>query len=108
MACNDALAEAAEQWGGVVGLDTEFQRTDTYFPIPGLYQLSTASGVWLIDPLAIDDWTPLTRLLEDAGCVKVMHSCSRTWNCWAITWASAQPTFSIRSWPTPFFRSTTA
>ena len=76
VACNDALAEAAEQWGGAVGLDTEFQRTDTYFPIPGLYQLSTASGVWLIDPLAIDDWTPLTRLLEDAGCVKVMHSCS--------------------------------
>lgn len=76
VASDGALAEAAEQWGRAVGLDTEFQRTHTYFPIPGLYQLSAASGVWLIDPLAVDDWTPLTRLLEDAGCVKVMHACS--------------------------------
>lgn len=76
VASNGALAEAAERWGGAVGLDTEFQRTNTYFPIAGLYQLSAASGVWLIDPLAIDEWAPLRRLLEDAGRVKVMHSCS--------------------------------
>ena len=76
VASNGALAEAAKHWGAAVGLDTEFQRTDTYFPIPGLYQLSAASGVWLIDPLAVDDWSPLRRLLEDASCVKVMHACS--------------------------------
>ena len=76
VASDGALAAAAEHWGGLVGLDTEFRRTDTYYPIPGLYQLATATGVWLIDPLAIDDWTPLRRLLEDAGRVKVMHSCS--------------------------------
>lgn len=76
VASNGALAEAAKHWTVAVGLDTEFQRTNTYFPIPGLYQLSTASGIWLIDPLAVDDWAPLRRLLEDASCVKVMHACS--------------------------------
>ena len=76
VASNGALAEAAKHWGGAVGLDTEFQRTDTYFPIPGLYQLSAVSGIWLIDPLAVDDWAPFKRLLEDGSCVKVMHSCS--------------------------------
>ena len=73
---NARLAQAAGQWHGVIGLDTEFQRTDTFYPIPGLYQLVADSKIWLIDPLAIDDWRPLTRVLEDPVTVKIMHSCS--------------------------------
>ena len=73
---NAQLADAAERWGGVVGLDTEFQRTDTFYPIPGLYQLIADTEIWLVDPLAIDDWAPLTRMLEDPATVKVMHACS--------------------------------
>jgi len=73
---NAKLAGAAGQWGGLIGLDTEFQRTDTFHPIPGLYQLISESGVWLIDPLAIDDWQPLIAALEDPATVKIMHSCS--------------------------------
>ena len=71
-----ALAQAVARCGPLVGLDTEFQRVNTFFPIAGLYQLASPAGLWLIDPLAIDDWTPLRRLLEDPACVKVMHSCS--------------------------------
>ena len=70
------LADAAERWNGVIGLDTEFQRTDTFYPIPGLYQLVAESEIWLIDPLAIDDWRPLTRALEDPATIKIVHSCS--------------------------------
>ena len=76
VASNAALAEAVGGCRGVVGLDTEFQRVHTFFPIAGLYQLASAAGLCLIDPLAIDDWSPLKRLLEDGECVKVMHSCS--------------------------------
>ncbi len=73
---NARLADAAERWNGVIGLDTEFQRTDTFYPIPGLYQLVADTEIWLIDPLAIDDWRPLMRALEDPATVKIMHSCS--------------------------------
>ena len=74
--CNEGLAEAAGRWSGIIGLDTEFQRTDTFYPIAGLYQLVADAHIWLIDPLAIDDWRPLTRTLEDPATVKVMHACS--------------------------------
>ena len=73
---NRELARAAVHWRGVIGLDTEFQRTDTFFPIPGLYQVASASGIWLVDPLAIDDWAPLADVLADPETVKVLHSCS--------------------------------
>ncbi len=73
---NGDLARAARQWGDIVGLDTEFQRTDTFYAIPGLYQVAADSGMWLIDPLAIDDWAPLVRVLDDPHIVKVLHACS--------------------------------
>ena len=71
-----ALARAAQHWDALIALDTEFQRTDTYYPIPGLYQVATQAGIWLIDPLAINDWTPLQAALCNPACVKVVHSCS--------------------------------
>jgi ribonuclease D len=71
-----ALADRAHDWGRVVGLDTEFVRTDTFFPLPGLYQLASGEEVFLLDPLAIDDWTPLLELLEDPSVVTVLHACS--------------------------------
>lgn len=71
-----ALAEHAHRWDRVVGLDTEFVRTDTFFPLPGLYQLASGAEVFLLDPLVIDDWTPLLELLEDPSLVKVLHACS--------------------------------
>ncbi|MEQ8486775.1 MAG: ribonuclease D [Pseudomonadales bacterium] len=73
---DDALAAAAGAWGRVIGLDTEFQRTDTFFPLPGLYQVSDGSRVYLLDPLSVNDFSPLLELLEDRRVVKIMHSCS--------------------------------
>ncbi len=59
-----------------VALDTEFMRVDTFYPIPGLVQLSAAGEIFLIDPLAIDVWQPLQTLLTDPDTLKVMHACS--------------------------------
>ena len=73
---DSALAEAAAHWQGCIGLDTEFQRTDTFHPIPALYQVASESGIWFIDPLAIDDWTPFAAALADSATVKILHSCS--------------------------------
>ncbi len=66
-----ALASAA-----VIAVDTEFMRTDTFYPIPALLQLSDGKKVYLVDPLAIDNWQPLSTLLTDPGVYKVMHSVS--------------------------------
>lgn len=72
---DSALAAAAAHWRGVVGLDAEFQRTDTFHPIPALYQLASEAGVWFVDPLAIEDWTPFVEVLADPATVKVLHAC---------------------------------
>ena len=73
---NAALASACERWrrAPVVVLDTEFERTATFYPRPALLQLADTTGVWLIDPLAIDDYQPLAELLTDPGVTKVLHS----------------------------------
>ena len=75
-----ALASAVAGCGARVGLDSEFIRTRTFFPEPGLYQLADEHGrALLIDPLAIpedDHWLPFSTLLNDPGVAVVMHACS--------------------------------
>lgn len=62
--------------GDIVGVDTEFMRTRTFYPIPALYQLGGADGVRLIDAQARQGFAPLRALLTDAARTKVMHACS--------------------------------
>ena len=73
---DDALVEVAAGWDGVLGLDTEFQRTDTFFALPGLYQVCSGEAVYLLDPLEITDFSPLLEVLEDRRVSTVMHACS--------------------------------
>ena len=75
---NETLRKFCLQWqhATVLALDTEFIRTDTFYPIGALLQVSEGTGCFLIDPLSIDDFSPLTALLTDPGIVKVLHSCS--------------------------------
>lgn len=72
------LEAAAAVWRAcpVLALDTEFMRTDTFFPRLALVQVSSGAEAWLVDPLAIPDLTPLAELLSAPGVVKVLHSCS--------------------------------
>lgn len=75
---NAVLAEHCQQWLTLpfVAMDTEFVRTETYFPIAGLIQVGDGEQNYLIDPLAITDWSPLVTLLECPTVVKVLHACS--------------------------------
>jgi len=72
---NEDLVRATSSWGDVLGLDTEFLRTNTFFPLPGLYQVVSGDDVYLIDPLVIDEWGPLVDVLEDQNRLIVMHAC---------------------------------
>ena len=69
------LRSACENLGSLIALDTEFIRTDTYYPVPGLYQIGTTDRVLLIDPQAVTQWDPLKVVLQDPGCTKIMHAC---------------------------------
>jgi ribonuclease D len=75
VADDQALARAVAQWQDQIALDTEFIRTNTYFPMPGLYQVASGSQVYLIDPLQINDWQPFVDYLSSTHTVKVMHAC---------------------------------
>ena len=69
------LAQAVSAWGDYIALDTEFIRTDTFYPVPGLYQVASAGHIYLIDPLKITSWQPMSDYLVDAQTVIVMHAC---------------------------------
>lgn len=64
----------------LLAIDTEFQRETTFYPIAGLIQLGDAQHQYLIDPLTIDEWSPLrdlfasgSALASDKPCV--LHAC---------------------------------
>jgi len=73
---NAELADAVAGWGNVIGLDSEFQRTDTFYPLPGLYQVIAGERIYLLDPLCIDDWSEFVELLENPAVTLIMHACS--------------------------------
>ncbi|MDP6536239.1 MAG: ribonuclease D [Gammaproteobacteria bacterium] len=78
----DRFTELCNQWrsNSVLAIDTEFVRTNTFYPKTGLIQIADASNCYLIDPLEIDDWTGFKSLLEDPDVQFVIHSCSEDLN----------------------------
>ncbi len=75
---DDELERLCRQWSTatVLALDTEFIRTDTFYPIGALIQVSDGKGCFLIDPLTINDFSGFSQLLVNNDIVKVLHSCS--------------------------------
>ncbi len=73
---NQQLAELCEQLqaSSSLAIDTEFMRTDTYFPKLALIQLSDGQQCWLIDVLTIDQFAPLKALLESPQLVLIFHA----------------------------------
>lgn len=55
-------------------LDTEFLREKTYYPKLCLLQVATPELVACIDPLALEDLSPLLDVLYDDSITKVMHA----------------------------------
>lgn len=75
---DEQLVAAAERWQQreLLAVDTEFMRSDTYYPIAGLIQINDGHVTALIDPLSIKDFTPLSNILTDKQVLKVFHACS--------------------------------
>ena len=71
------LARSCERWrtAPAIAIDTEFARERTFYPALGLIQVSDGRENVLIDPLSIDDLTPLSDLLVAPEITKVLHSC---------------------------------
>lgn len=57
-----------------IALDTEFVRTRTYYPLPGLIQIYDDKQISLLDPLTISEWKPFIDLLQDDKVIKFLHS----------------------------------
>ena len=60
----------------VISIDTEFARFNTYYPIVGLIQIYDGSECFIIDPLEVEDLSPLAGLLTNDKITKVFHACS--------------------------------
>lgn len=71
-----ALAEFVREAGGApwLGLDTEFVRDRQYYAQPGLIQVATPQCNALVDPVALDDLTPLAELLCATPMTKILHA----------------------------------
>lgn len=60
----------------VIALDTEFIRTRTYYAKLGLIQMYDGHNAYLIDPLAIQNFSPFIDLLADTDVLKILHAAS--------------------------------
>lgn len=80
----------------VVTIDTEFARYNTYYPIVGLIQVYDGRTCYLIDPLIVEDLTPLVDLLEAMSVRKVFHACSEDMEVFQ---------YCLNTLPTPVFDS---
>ena len=61
----------------VLAVDTEFLREKTFFPKLCLVQVAAGDDIAAIDPILIEDLSPLAALLEDPGITKVFHACTQ-------------------------------
>lgn len=78
ISCTEELEHCCLQLDSksALALDTEFVRTNTFYPNPGLIQIADDSTIYLIDPLAIEDLSAFSRLLDNEDITWVMHACS--------------------------------
>lgn len=72
----DSLSTICEQFSHseFLALDTEFVRQTTYYPILALIQICDGEQIAIIDPLAIDDLSPLMSVLYNKNITKAIHS----------------------------------
>lgn len=76
----DHISECAEAIRACpsLGIDTEFVRERTFFPRPGLVQVSDGEQVWLLDPVALAEERVFRELLserlQDPATCKILHS----------------------------------
>jgi len=83
-----------EPW---IALDTEFLREKTYYPKFCLLQIAAPGWVACVDPLTIDDLTPLFDAIYNPNIVKVLHSCRQDLEIfYQITGRIPEPVFDTQ------------
>ncbi len=101
----EACAELRrEKW---IALDTEFMRERTYYAKLCLVQIGTPQSILCIDPLAIDDLTPLLELVCDPAVLKVMHAARQDmevfYDLWRVRQSASGPNGDEGRVPGPVF-----
>lgn len=71
-----------------LAIDTEFIRTNTFYPKIGLIQLNDSTASYLIDPLCITNWDKFTALFSKDATEFCVHSCSEDLNLLHTTLAA--------------------
>ncbi len=68
--------EFIQQHQGItwLGFDTEFIGENRLIPLLCLIQISSEHGIFLIDPIALKDITPLLHWFEDPNILKITHA----------------------------------
>jgi len=76
---SEGMAALIERISGasLLALDTEFMRERSYYARLCLIQLATDDVIALVDPLELEDLSPLYRILTDAATTKVFHAGSQ-------------------------------
>lgn len=74
----DELDALCRKWLNcpLLAVDTEFMRTNTFYPLPALLQINDGAANYLVDPLAITDVGPLAEVMTSPAVQKALHSCS--------------------------------
>lgn len=72
------LAELCQSWLQLdaIAVDTEFDRTNTYYHNLALIQFYDGKTAYFIDPLEFNDLSALNAIFESETLIKVFHSCS--------------------------------
>ena len=79
-ALESCMATLAQAPGGLLALDTEFERRKTFYPKTGLLQLADTATCYLIDPLKVSDWAPFTALLQNPALRFIIHAAGEDLN----------------------------
>ncbi len=80
-----------------IALDTEFLREKTYYPKFCLLQIATPEWVACVDPLQVEDLSPLFEELYRPDIVKVLHSCRQDFEIFfQLTGKIPQPVFDTQ------------
>lgn len=76
VASTEQLNALCQQWKqcSLLAVDSEFMRTKTYFPVPALLQFNDGKASYLIDPLELNDLSPLKTILCDENITKTFHA----------------------------------
>lgn len=70
------IHDLTSEWSNnaTIGLDTEFVRERTFYPQPGLVQVSDGQSIWLVDPIDRQDLVNMAGVLQNPNIIKILHS----------------------------------